>query len=81
MSGFDGVAIAHRPDWVTVFGDVDLTLACAIVCSKIGVKVAHVGAGLRSWDRSMPEEMNRLLTDQISDLLFTPSKDGDENLL
>jgi UDP-N-acetylglucosamine 2-epimerase (non-hydrolysing) len=69
------------PDWVVVVGDVNSTLACALVCGKMGIRVAHVEAGLRSYDRSMPEEINRLLTDQISDLLFTPSGDADENLL
>jgi UDP-N-acetylglucosamine 2-epimerase (non-hydrolysing) len=70
----------EKPDWVIVVGDVNSTLACALVAVKLGVKVAHVEAGLRSRDRSMPEEINRLLTDQISDLLLTPSKDADANL-
>jgi UDP-N-acetylglucosamine 2-epimerase (non-hydrolysing) len=61
-------------------GDVNSTLACALVCAKLGIKVAHVEAGLRSRDRTMPEEINRLLTDQIADLLFTPSQDADTNL-
>jgi UDP-N-acetylglucosamine 2-epimerase len=61
-------------------GDVNSTLACALVCSKLNIRVAHVEAGLRSRDRSMPEEINRLLTDQIADLLLTPSPDGDANL-
>jgi len=81
MTAFEPVVLKHKPDWVIVVGDVNSTLACALVCSKLGVKVAHVEAGLRSGDRSMPEEINRLMTDQISDLLFTPSRDGDENLL
>lgn len=63
-----------------VVGDVNSTIACALVCSKLGVKVAHVEAGLRSGDLTMPEEINRLLTDRISDLLLTPSPDGNENL-
>jgi UDP-N-acetylglucosamine 2-epimerase (non-hydrolysing) len=71
----------YRPDWVLLPGDVNSTLACALVAGKLGVKVAHVEAGLRSFDRSMPEEINRLVTDQLSDLLLTPSRDGDENLL
>lgn len=81
MASFEPVVLKHRPDCVVVVGDVNSTLACALVCAKIGVRVAHVEAGLRSWDRTMPEEINRILTDQISDLLFTPSKDGNENLI
>lgn len=81
LLAFEPVVMAHNPDWVFVVGDVNSTIACALVCAKLGIKVAHVEAGLRSNDRSMPEEINRLLTDQIADLLFTPSPDGDENLL
>jgi UDP-N-acetylglucosamine 2-epimerase (non-hydrolysing) len=81
MERFEPVVVCEKPDWVLVVGDVNSTLACALVCVKLGVKVAHVEAGLRSRDRSMPEEINRLLTDQIADLLFTPSHDADENLL
>lgn len=80
MQSFEPVVLEHKPDWVLVVGDVNSTIACALVCSKLGVKVAHVEAGLRSRDRTMPEEINRLLTDQIADLLLTPSKDADENL-
>lgn len=80
MERFEPVVLQERPDWVVVVGDVNSTLACALVCSKLGVKVAHVEAGLRSRDRTMPEEINRLLTDQIADLLLTPSTDADENL-
>lgn len=80
MQRFEPVVLQQKPDWVLVVGDVNSTLACALVCAKLGVKVAHVEAGLRSRDRTMPEEINRLLTDQISDLLFTPSADADENL-
>src|SRR5918993_529506 len=80
MERFEPVVLRERPDWVVVVGDVNSTLACALVCTKLGVKVAHVEAGLRSRDRTMPEEINRLLTDQIADLLFTPSPDADENL-
>lgn len=69
-----------RPDWVLVYGDVNSTVAAALVAAKLGVKIAHVEAGLRSFDRSMPEEVNRLVTDQLSDLLFTPSEDGNDNL-
>ncbi len=80
MQKFEPVVLSEKPDWVVVVGDVNSTLACALVAVKLGVKVAHVEAGLRSRDRTMPEEINRLLTDQIADLLFTPSKDADENL-
>jgi UDP-N-acetylglucosamine 2-epimerase (non-hydrolysing) len=80
MMEFEPVVTAEKPDWVLVVGDVNSTIACALVCSKLGVKVAHVEAGLRSRDRTMPEEINRLLTDQISDLLLTTSEDADENL-
>jgi UDP-N-acetylglucosamine 2-epimerase (non-hydrolysing) len=81
MLRFEPVLQEFQPDWVMVPGDVNSTLACALVASKLGIKVAHVEAGLRSFDRTMPEEINRLLTDQIADLLLTPSRDGDENLL
>lgn len=81
MQAFEPVLQKRKPDLVLVYGDVNSTLAAALVCSKLGVRLGHVEAGLRSWDRTMPEEINRLLTDQLSDLLFTPSADGDENLL
>jgi len=80
MLAFEPVLREHAPDWLVVVGDVNSTLACALVCSKLAVRVAHVEAGLRSGDRSMPEEINRILVDQIADLLFTPSTDGNENL-
>src|ERR1044071_9081287 len=80
MERFEPVVLREKPDWVLVVGDVNSTIACALVCVKLGVKVAHVEAGLRSRDRTMPEEINRLLTDQIADLLLTPSIDADENL-
>lgn len=81
MQAFEPVLCERQPDIVLVYGDVNSTVAAALVCSKLGVRVGHVEAGLRSGDRTMPEEINRLLTDQLSDLLFTPSADGDENLL
>ncbi len=81
MQAFEPVVLERLPDLVLVYGDVNSTLAAALVCAKLAVRVGHVEAGLRSRDRSMPEEINRLVTDQLSDLLFTPSLDGDENLL
>src|SRR5262252_2962255 len=80
MPAFEEVVIAHQPDWGVVVGDVNSTIACALVANKLNVQVAHVEAGLRSFDRAMPEEINRLLTDQIADLLLTPSPDADANL-
>lgn len=81
MLAFEPVLVAEKPDWVVVVGDVNSTLACALTAAKLGIKVAHVEAGLRSFDRAMPEEINRVLTDRISDLLLTPSEDADRNLL
>ncbi len=80
MTEFEPVVLREKPDWVVVVGDVNSTIACALVCAKLGVRVAHVEAGLRSRDRAMPEEINRILTDSISDLLFTTSQDADVNL-
>ena len=80
MLRFEQVVMNYRPDLVLVYGDVNSTVAAALVCAKLGIPVGHVEAGLRSFDRTMPEEINRLLTDQIADLLFTPSVDGNENL-
>lgn len=74
------VILERRPDVVLVYGDVNSTLAGALVCAKLLLPVAHVEAGLRSFDRTMPEEINRVLTDQVADLLFTPSADAGENL-
>lgn len=81
MTRFEEVVLKERPDLVLVYGDVNSTVAAALVCAKLGIRVGHVEAGLRSFDRTMPEEINRILTDRIADLLFTPSTDGDENLL
>jgi UDP-N-acetylglucosamine 2-epimerase (non-hydrolysing) len=80
MIRFEPVAIERRPDLVMVYGDVNSTIAAALVCAKLGIRIAHVEAGLRSFDRTMPEEINRILTDQISDVLFTPSPDASEHL-
>jgi UDP-N-acetylglucosamine 2-epimerase (non-hydrolysing) len=80
MMRLEPVVLERQPDIVLVYGDVNSTVATALVCAKLGVKVGHVEAGLRSFDRTMPEEINRLVTDQLADLLFTPSEDGDENL-
>lgn len=80
MSLFEPVVLARRPDIVLVYGDVNSTVAAALVCAKLGIRVGHVESGLRSFDRSMPEELNRLVTDQLADILFTPSADGDRNL-
>src|ERR1700724_323997 len=81
MIGFDKVLEDEKPDLILVVGDVNSTLACALVASKRCIPVAHVEAGLRKFDRTMPEEINRLLTDQISDLLFVTSSDAIDNLL
>jgi UDP-N-acetylglucosamine 2-epimerase (non-hydrolysing) len=80
MIEYDKVCKAERPDWIVVVGDVNSTLACALVGAKLLIKVAHLEAGLRSGDRTMPEEINRIVTDAIADLLWTPSPDGDEHL-
>ncbi len=80
MTEFEPVVLAEKPEWVLVVGDVNSTIACALVSAKLGIKVAHVEAGLRSRDRQMPEEINRILTDSISDLLFTTSQDANANL-
>ncbi len=80
MVRFEKLLLEDKPDLLLVYGDVNSTIATALVASKMGIRVGHVEAGLRSWDRTMPEEINRVLTDQISDLFFTPSADGDINL-
>lgn len=81
MLGFERVLLADRPDWVVVVGDVNSTLACSITAKKLCIRVAHVEAGLRSGDLSMPEEINRLVTDSISDLFFVTEPSAEENLL
>ncbi len=80
MERFERVLLEEKPDLVLVVGDVNSTLACALVAGKLHIKVAHIEAGLRSFDRSMPEEINRVLTDQISDLLFTTCEEAKINL-
>jgi UDP-N-acetylglucosamine 2-epimerase (non-hydrolysing) len=80
MIRFEPVVLERKPDVVLVYGDVNSTVAAALVCSKLRVRVAHVEAGLRSFDRSMPEEINRIVTDRLADMLFTPSEDADINL-
>lgn len=80
MIHFEEAVLERRPDWVLVYGDVNSTVAAALVCAKLRIPIAHVEAGLRSFDREMPEEINRLVTDQLADLLLTPSADGDDNL-
>lgn len=80
MVALEPVLLERTPDLVLVYGDVNSTVAAALVGSKLGIRLGHVEAGLRSRDRRMPEEINRLLTDQLSDLLFTHSPDADENL-
>ena len=81
MMRMEEVLMDDRPDLLLVYGDVNSTVAAALTCAKLLIPIGHVEAGLRSFDRGMPEEVNRLITDQLSDLLFTPSRDGDENLL
>jgi UDP-N-acetylglucosamine 2-epimerase (non-hydrolysing) len=80
IRAFEPVVLEHEPDAVLVVGDVNSTIACGLVASKLGVKLVHVEAGLRSFDRAMPEEINRVLTDSISDLLFCTEASGVENL-
>ena len=80
MTAFEPVVLEQKPDVVLVVGDVNSTIACGLVAAKLGVKLVHVEAGLRSFDRTMPEEINRVLTDSISDLLFCSESSGVENL-
>jgi len=81
MVSYEKILHEQRPDLVVVVGDVNSTMAATIVAAKMGIKVAHLEAGLRSFDRTMPEEINRLVTDALADMLWTPSRDGNENLL
>jgi UDP-N-acetylglucosamine 2-epimerase (non-hydrolysing) len=80
MNRLEPIVLEKKPDVVIVYGDVNSTVAAALVCSKLLIPVAHVEAGLRSFDRTMPEEINRIVTDRLADFLFTPSEDGDLNL-
>lgn len=81
MIAYEKIAMAQRPDWLIVVGDVNPTAACAMVAAKLHIACVHLEAGLRSGDRRMPEEINRLVTDAIVDVLWTPSPDGDDNLI
>jgi UDP-N-acetylglucosamine 2-epimerase (non-hydrolysing) len=81
MIAYEKALLREKPDLVIVVGDVNSTVACSLAAVKLGVKVAHLEAGLRSFDRTMPEEINRVVTDSIADYLWTPSVDGNENLL
>jgi len=81
MIAYERLLMEQRPDLVVVVGDVNSTVACTLAAVKLGIKTAHLESGLRSFDRSMPEEINRIVTDSIADILWTPSPDGDENLL
>ncbi len=81
MAEFEGIVLEHKPDLVMVVGDVNSTLACSLVCAKLGIAIAHVEAGLRSFDREMPEEINRMVTDILSDLLLTTSEEAEPNLV
>ena len=80
MIAYEAIVNQHRPDWIVVVGDVNSTVACALVGAKLWIPVAHLEAGLRSGDMRMPEEVNRVVTDRLANLLWTPSIDGNENL-
>lgn len=81
MIGFEAACLAEKPDLVVVVGDVNSTMAASLVAAKLMIPIAHLEAGLRSFDRGMPEEINRIVTDCLADVLLTPSEDGDANLL
>ena len=81
MINYEKTLLKEKPDLVVVVGDVNSTMAATITAVKLGIRVAHLEAGLRSFDRAMPEEINRLVTDSLSDLLLTPSPDADNNLI
>jgi UDP-N-acetylglucosamine 2-epimerase (non-hydrolysing) len=81
MIAFEKVLLEHKPDWVVVVGDVNATLACSVIAKRLNIKVCHIEAGLRSGDMTMPEEINRLVTDRLSDLLLTPDRLSSENLI
>jgi len=80
MVAYEDLLLADRPDWVIVVGDVNSTLAAALAAKKLNLPVAHLEAGLRNFDRTLPEEINRIVTDSISDLMWTPSEDASDNL-
>ena len=80
MISFEEICLTEKPDWVVVVGDVNATLACSVAAKKLNIKVCHIEAGLRSGDMTMPEEVNRLVTDRLSDLLLTPDRISSENL-
>lgn len=82
MMAYESYLMTHpSPDWIIVVGDVNSTMACTLAAKKVNLKVAHLEAGLRSFDRTMPEEINRIVTDSLADILWTPSPDADENLI
>ena len=81
LERYEALLLENSPAACVVIGDINSTVACALAAAKLGIPVVHLEAGLRSWDRGMPEELNRIVTDHLADLLWTPSPDGDENLL
>jgi len=81
LERYEALLLEKPPSVCVVIGDINSTVACALAAAKLGIPVVHLEAGLRSWDRGMPEELNRIVTDHLADLLWTPSPDGDENLL